>query len=106
MSLLVASETTSFSAEVISLVGGQLGNGIQLHRSGATWGSIVGSGSESTTLGGGFEGDGIHSFYHGLCSCKVCWLLHSHKGSEVVFEASEVVVHVSGWIHVRKFQHD
>ena len=67
---------------------------------------VIGVGPESTALGTGFEGDCIHSFGNGLSCCMVSWLLHGNKGADVVFEASEVIVHAGGLVHVREFKHD
>ena len=32
-------------------------------------------------------------------------MLHDYKGSDIILQALDVVVHASGLIHVRKFQH-
>ena len=33
-------------------------------------------------------------------------MLHGDEGADVVFEASEVIVHAGGLVHVREFKHD
>ena len=72
-----------------------------LHR-----GSVSRVGMVPSVSVGGFESGGIHSLCNDFGFFQGVGHLHGHKRTDVVFEASGVVIHARGGIHVQEFQHD
>src|SRR3954469_15564051 len=67
---------------------------------------MVVASTETTTSGARFESSHIHQLSDVFSLVQIGRLLHGDKGADTVFEAFEVIVHASGLVHVREFQHD